>query len=72
MTEAPDKRWKVSIPYRFDDGPRETVIFVEEIAELDDIIEHGPDWNAMVDCRITLNRRSYPEDWTVEQIAKHA
>ncbi|KZS55262.1 hypothetical protein ACC677_02500 [Rhizobium ruizarguesonis] len=72
MTEEADKRWKVCITYRYDDGPRETVTFIEEIAELDDIIEHGPDWNAMVDCQITLNGRNYPEDWTVEQIAKHA
>ncbi|MBB4341662.1 MULTISPECIES: hypothetical protein [Rhizobium] len=72
MTDATDKRWKVSITYRYDDGPRETVTFIEEIAELDDIIENGPDWNAMVACRITLNGRSYPKSWTVEQIANAA
>ncbi|AGA07737.1 hypothetical protein CN151_15750 [Sinorhizobium meliloti] len=68
MTDA-DERWKVSITYLHDDGPRETVIYIEEIAELQDIIEHGPDWNAMSDCRITLNGRSGPDGWTVEQLA---
>lgn len=72
MTEEADKRWKVSITYRYDDGPRESVFFIEEMTELDDIIEHGPDWNAMVDCRITYNGGNYPEDWTVEQIANAA
>lgn len=72
MTEEADKRWKVSITYLHDDGPRKTVTFIEEIVELNDIIEHGPDWNAMVDCRITLNVRSYPKSWSVEQIADAA
>ncbi|NKK85544.1 hypothetical protein GFL80_15000 [Rhizobium leguminosarum bv. viciae] len=69
MTEEADKRWKVTITYRYDDGPRKTVSFIEEIAELEDIIEHGLDWNAMVDCRITYNGANYPEGSTVEQIA---
>ncbi|MBB2692178.1 UNVERIFIED_ORG: hypothetical protein GGI62_003348 [Rhizobium esperanzae] len=72
MTDEANKRWKVCITHRFDGGPRTTVFFIEEIAELDDIIEHGPDWNALVDCRITLNGGNYPEDWTVEQIADAA
>ncbi|TBD37726.1 MULTISPECIES: hypothetical protein [Rhizobium] len=72
MTDATDKRWKVSITYRYDDGPRKTVFFIEEMTELAAIIEHGPDWNAMVDCRITYNGRNYPKGWTVEQIADAA
>ncbi|MBY5443761.1 hypothetical protein HFO93_09750 [Rhizobium leguminosarum] len=72
MTEDAAKRWKITLTYRYDDGPRKTVFFIEEMTELAPIIEHGQDWNAMVDCRITYNGRNYPEDWTVEQIAKHA
>ncbi|PND26787.1 hypothetical protein [Sinorhizobium sp. M4_45] len=69
MTEVSEKRWKVSITHLYDMGPRETVFFIDEIAELDEIIEHGPDWNAMLDCRVTYNGRNYPENSTVEQIA---
>ena len=64
-----DRRWKVTITYLYNDGPGETVFFLEDITQLDTIIEHSPDPNAMVDCRIILNARTYPEGWTVEQIA---
>ncbi|ASY70305.1 hypothetical protein [Sinorhizobium fredii] len=64
-----DRRWKVTVTYLYNDGPRETVFHLEELDQLATIIEHGPDWNALVDCRITYNERDYPEGSTVEQIA---
>jgi hypothetical protein len=42
------------------------VHFVDEIEDLQRIIELGPDWNAVVDLRITLDLRTRPEDWTIE------
>lgn len=50
---APDtRRWRAALSYS--DGWRE--VFFEEIEELHDIIEQGPDWNTLVSCVVTLNQ----------------
>ena len=54
-----DKRWKAIIEYLAGDGPKSVEHFFEEMAELHVIIEHGPDWNCLIRCTITLNR---PDD----------
>lgn len=51
-----DKRWKAVIEYRTEEGPQSVEHFFEEIADLHLIIEHGPDWNLLIRCTITLNR----------------
>ena len=33
------------------------MVQIEELAELQDIVEHGPDWNELVIGTITLQRR---------------
>lgn len=51
-----DKRWKAVLEYRHQNGPVSIEHFLEEISELHQIIEHGPDWNTMIRCTVTLNR----------------
>lgn len=50
------KRWKAVIEYRTGDGRESVEHFFEEISDLHLIIEHGPDWNQLIRCTVTLNR----------------
>jgi len=56
VTLRTDKRWKAVIEYRADEGPKSIEYYFEEISDLHLIIEHGPDWNFLIRCTITLNR----------------
>lgn len=49
-----EKRWRALIEYQGADGLVEH--FFEEISDLHHIIEHGPDWNRLIRCTVTLNR----------------
>ncbi|MCG8271576.1 hypothetical protein MIC97_08680 [Aquamicrobium sp. NLF2-7] len=51
-----DKRWKAVIDYRADCGSTSVEYYFEEISELHNLIEHGPDWNFLIRCTLTLNR----------------
>ncbi|MGY8683336.1 hypothetical protein Q2941_36990 [Bradyrhizobium sp. UFLA05-153] len=51
-TSVPD-RWMAEISYS--DGKQETIAF-EELEDLDEIVERGPDWNTIEKIVITLNR----------------
>lgn len=51
-----EKRWKAVVEYRTDSGPNSVEHYLEEISELHLIIEHGPDWNSLIRCTVTLNR----------------
>lgn len=51
-----ERRWKALIEYAGDDGPRTVEHYFEEISDLHPIIEHGPDWNLLIRCTVTLNR----------------
>ena len=51
-TSMPD-RWMAEIRYL--DGKQETTTF-EELEDLDEIVERGPDWNTIEKIVITLNR----------------
>lgn len=57
-----DKRWKAVIEYRTDGGPQTVEHYFEEISDLHLIIEHGPDWNNLIRCTVTLNRSDDGED----------
>jgi hypothetical protein len=57
-----DKRWKATIDYRVDEGVASVEHYFEEISELHLIIEHGPDWNLLIRCVVTLNRPDDGED----------
>jgi len=51
-----EKRWRAVIEYGHENGPVTIEHFLEELGELQQIVEHGPDWNTFVRCTITLNR----------------
>ena len=51
-TDNPD-RWMAEIIFR--DGTRRTLA-IEELEDLDEIVEQGPDWNTIDQIVITLNR----------------
>lgn len=59
VTLFADKRWKAVIDYRTEEGAKSVEHFFEEISDLHLIIEHGPDWNFLIRCTVTLNR---PDD----------
>jgi hypothetical protein len=60
-------RWIVVATYKSDHGDIDVDWHMEELDELAEFIERGPDWNALIEMKIILNpkRRSY--DDTVEQ-----
>lgn len=58
-------RWQAVVTYRADAGPVDVTHDIEELEHLQNLIEAGPDWNAIDAITITLSRRSY--DVTVEQ-----
>lgn len=62
-------RWIATVTYRTDNGPSDVDHHIEELEELHDLIERGPDWNAILKIEIVLNpkRRLYSD--TVEQSA---
>jgi hypothetical protein len=57
-----NKRWKALIEYRTSEGFNSVEYYFEEISELHLIIEHGPDWNLLIRCTITLNRSDDGEE----------
>jgi hypothetical protein len=52
-TSAPD-RWMVEV--RFRDGASPWIFVVEELEQIDERIELGPDWRTIDQIVITLNR----------------
>lgn len=51
------KRWAVAIIY-LDETPTEN-FEIEELSELEEIVEKGPDWNTIQHIYITLQRTSF-------------
>jgi hypothetical protein len=62
-----DKRWKAVLIYHHENGPITIEHFFEEISELHNIIEHGPDWNTLVTCTVTINRPDGGEEQNSEE-----
>ena len=60
-------RWSVEIIYRTESGENVVVYYIEELEELQDIVERGPDWNTIVTINIDLIRVCSP-NLTVEQV----
>lgn len=72
MTEAPRpsrSRWFATVTYRSDNGPIDVNHGFEELYELHDLVERGPDWNAIERIEIRLVRVKYPND-TIEKAAE--
>jgi hypothetical protein len=61
-TSVPD-RWMAEISYL--DGKQKTIAF-EELEDLDEIVERGPDWNTIEKIVITLNRPLPPTELFTE------
>lgn len=55
MSDNMTDRWVVEI--RYFDG-KETILAVEELEQIQEAIEHGPDWNTIDVIEIRLNRPS--------------
>jgi hypothetical protein len=53
-------RWHVDRTYRSEQGPIMVENDVEELSEVHHLVERGPDWNTLIEIRITLNRVSHP------------
>ena len=49
-------RWMAEITYR--NGRKALIEQFEELYQLHDIVEHGPDWNEIDQIIVTLNRSS--------------
>ena len=49
-------RWMAEITYR--NGRKPLLEQFEELHQLHDIVEHGPDWNEIEQIIVTLNRSS--------------
>lgn len=52
------KRWMAEIYYHHRTELPTNVVEFEELEELHDIVEHGPDWNKITQITVTLNRPS--------------
>lgn len=48
-------RWHAVALYQTQSGPVDVHHDVEELEELQDLIERGPNWYALIEIRITLN-----------------
>lgn len=64
------RRWKAVVEYRTDDGHESVEHFFEEISDLHLIIEHGPDWNQLIRCTVTLNRPDGGEEQNSSEKAR--
>lgn len=49
-------RWRAVIHYRSDKGPVDVRHDIEELDELHNLVELGPDWNSIERIEITLAR----------------
>ena len=68
MSDEPEHfRWIVTITYRVATGTTEVEHHVEELDDIAEIIERGPDWNSVVEGKFRLNpARSTHAGLTVE------
>lgn len=64
-----EKTWRAVIHYRTDAGQVDVEHFFEELEDLHDIVERGPDWNTIIKIEVVLNRIVEP-DLTIEQAEK--
>jgi hypothetical protein len=51
-------RWRAVAIYRSNNGPVCVEWKFEELDELRKLVERGPDWNALIEIRVTLARRT--------------
>lgn len=63
-------RWIATVTYRTDSGPTEVNHAFQELDELADIIEAGPNWFAIVKIEIRLQDKTLLPGLTVEGAEK--
>ena len=64
-------RWIVTPTYRSEHGPVVVDHYIEELRDLGDLIEYGPNWNSLVEVKVVLNPlRSTHPGITMEAAAK--
>ncbi|TGQ41181.1 hypothetical protein [Mesorhizobium sp. M00.F.Ca.ET.216.01.1.1] len=61
-----ERRWRVETDFG---GTSPAVWYVEELEELQEHVERGPDWNLIEKITITLNRRN-PEFDREQEVAR--
>lgn len=59
-----DKRWRALLVYNTDQGPQVRDVYFEEIEELHDIVEEGPDFHTLINITVVQNS---PVTKTIEQ-----
>lgn len=57
MNDNTHPRWNVKITYRHEDKPRTTLMNIEELFELQDIIECGPSFYSIESIEVMPNER---------------
>jgi hypothetical protein len=65
MTDDPFHRWHAIVGYKTDSGVVDVQHDIDELGEIQQLVERGPDWNTITEITITLQIRSY--DVTVEE-----
>lgn len=60
-------RWLVTITYKTECGACDVSHTVEELDEIAELVERGPDWNAIENIVIELARKAHGETITVEK-----
>lgn len=63
------ERWRATIVYRSEHGPVDVEHEIEELDEIAELVEAGPDWNTIVNINIVLERQMIP-GLTVEEADK--
>lgn len=66
-----NKRWQVEIIYNSEHGDRPIHHAIEELEELHDIVERGPNFYAIKQIRIEIDARHLGGIQTLEQSAAH-
>lgn len=61
------KRWIATATYRSANGPVDVDWHMEELDEVADFVERGPDWNALEKVVIVLNPMRAADYSTLEQ-----
>ena len=61
------KRWNVTISWHTNSGWEADHYFIDELEELAEILEHGPDWNCLKDIRINYALKSDDGPKTLEE-----
>jgi hypothetical protein len=60
--EPPLPRWHVTVQYRMAAGPLDVEHDIEELVELHDLIEQGPNWDTILRIEITRINPIHGED----------